>query len=120
MKKITEMKEDIFTFYENMNEIVYITDMDTYDIVYMNRKTRELYGLKSPDEYRGNKCYTFFQGSASPCAICTNSRLKSGSFKEWKYFNPKFGKTFLLKDTMLEHDGRRYRLEIAVDATFSE
>ena len=35
------MKEvkDIWQFFENMNEYVYATDIETHEIVYMNRKT---------------------------------------------------------------------------------
>mgnify|MGYP000579759737 CR=1 FL=1 len=27
---------DIWDFFENMDELVYVADMDTYDMVYMN------------------------------------------------------------------------------------
>ena len=29
---------DIWDFFENMDELVYVADMDTYDMVYMNRR----------------------------------------------------------------------------------
>lgn len=42
------MKEvkDIWQFFENMNEYVYATDIETHEIVYMNRKTLQVYGLQ--------------------------------------------------------------------------
>ena len=30
----------IWDFFENMNELVYVSDMDTYEILYMNKKAR--------------------------------------------------------------------------------
>ena len=46
---------NIWQFFENMNEYVYATDIETYEMVYMNRKTLEAYGLKSLDEIKGRK-----------------------------------------------------------------
>ena len=31
-------------FFENMNEYVYVMDIETYEMIYMNRKTLEAYG----------------------------------------------------------------------------
>ena len=46
------MKEvkDIWQFFENMNEYVYATDIETHEIVYMNRKTLQVYGLQSLED----------------------------------------------------------------------
>ena len=48
--------EKIWKFYENMNEMVYASDMDNYELVYMNRKTLDVYGYQSFDEVRGKVC----------------------------------------------------------------
>ena len=37
--------EQIKRFFENMDEIVYIADMDNYEIIYMNKRQRELWGI---------------------------------------------------------------------------
>lgn len=105
----------IWEFYENMNEIVYVIDIDNHELIYMNRKARETYGYPEPQDYQHRKCYTALQGLSSPCAVCTNRYLESGKFYEWTFYNPMLKKTFSLKDTLIEHDGRRYRMEIAID-----
>lgn len=110
----------IWEFYENMNEMVYAADMDTYELIYMNRKTREIYGYDSMEQIKGRKCYEVLQKSDKPCDICTNVCLKSGYFYEWKHYNPVINKTVSLKDTMLEEDGKRYRMEMAIDMTRQE
>jgi diguanylate cyclase (GGDEF)-like protein len=110
----------IWEFYENMNEIVYVSDMDTHDIIYMNKKTRNIYGVNSIEDVKGRKCHEIFQGCLQPCAICTNKELTEGKFKEWEYYNPFFRKKFLLKDTLIPYKGRRYRLEIAIDISSQE
>ena len=113
MKKIWE-------FFENMNELVYVSDMDTRELIYMNKKARVLYGIDAVEELAGKKCYEFLQGSKEPCALCNNKELEPGYFKEWSYYNPLLEKHLILKDTMVEEDGRRYRIELAFDNTAQE
>ncbi len=105
----------IWELYEDLKEIVYVSDVDTYEIVYINRYGREFFGLQSQDELKGRHCYEVLQKCSSPCAICSNKQLKVGQFHEWRYYNGLLGKTFLLKDTLIEENGRRYRLEISID-----
>lgn len=112
--------EKIWKFYEHMNEIVYASDMDTYELQYMNRKALDAYGLVSLDEVKGKKCYEVLQGCSRPCAICTNEYLQPGYFHEWKYYNPVLNKTYALKDTMLQDGNRRCRLEMAIDMNVQE
>jgi diguanylate cyclase (GGDEF)-like protein len=114
------MIDRICEFFENMNEMVYVSDMDTYEIYYMNRKARELYGFQSCEEVKGKTCYKVLRGCSSSCEICTNKNLRSGYFEEWKYYNPVFGRNFSLKDTLLEDKGRRFRVEIAIDISTQE
>lgn len=108
MKKIWE-------FFENMDELVYVSDMETYELVYMNKKALETYGFYSVEEITGKKCYEVMQNCFTPCVICNNQELTPGCFKEWWYYNPVLDKHLMVKDTMLEEDGKRYRMEIALD-----
>lgn len=112
--------ENICRLFENMSEVVYATDMDTYEIIYMNKKALECYNLYSVEECNGRKCYEVLQGQSAPCAMCTNPRLREGEFVEWRYYNPTFCRMMELKDTMLVIDGRRIRLEIALNITSQE
>lgn len=112
--------EKIWEFFENLNEFVYVTDMDSYELLYMNKKSLETYGFQSSKELAGKKCYEVLQGNSAPCAFCNNSELKTGYFKEWRYYNPLLDKYLVLKDTMREEDGRRFRIELAVDTSIQE
>ncbi|MGN0697031.1 MAG: diguanylate cyclase domain-containing protein [Oscillospiraceae bacterium] len=110
----------IWEFFENLGEFVYVTDMDTYELVYMNKKALKQFGFVSAEELKGKKCYEVIQKCSSPCAICNNQQLSSGYFKEWQFFNPVVKKQFLIKDTMVEEDSHRYRIELAVDISAQE
>lgn len=105
----------IWDFYEHLNEIVYAVDMESYELVYMNSRAREVYGIKSLKEMKEKKCYEILGGSFAPCAICNNKELKPDYFLEWKHYNPLIGKMLAIKDTVVEEDGRFYRLEFAID-----
>ncbi len=113
MKKIWE-------YFENLNELVYVSDMDSYELLYMNQKLLNLHGLHSLEEISGKKCYEMFQNCSRPCAICTNHELSPGTFKEWEYYNPILNKHLVIKDTMIMDNGRRCRMEIALDADAPE
>lgn len=109
--------ENIWQFLENLNEYVYATDIETNELVYMNRKALDAYELKSLEEIKGRKCYEVLQKSSTPCGICNNDRLCVGAFEEWHYYNPVIDKYLLLKDTLIADSARKkkYRIEIAID-----
>lgn len=105
----------IWEFFENMGEYVYVTDVDSYELLYMNQKTLETFGFHSQDEIVGKKCYEVLHGCSAPCSMCNNCKLEEGSFLEWQCYNPILDKYFELKDTLILEDGRRCRFELAVD-----
>ena len=105
----------MWEFYEEMNEIVYAADMDSHELVYMNRKAREIFGIRSLEDVKGKKCYELLSGSDRPCAVCSNKKLKPGFFLEEIRYHPLLKRKFSIKQTMLEEGGRKYRFELAVD-----
>ena len=55
-----------------------------------------------------------------PCTFCTNVELKPGCFKRWRYYNSVLDKHLILFDSMVIADGRRYRIEVAVNVNNEE
>ena len=106
----------MWDFFENLDEMVYAANIDTYELVYMNRQLRECLGYRYHEEYIGGKCYKILQGKDRPCLFCTNSRLRAGEFVSWVHKNPVLDRRMLLKDTLVHEDGQDYRLEIAINA----
>lgn len=105
----------LWEFYEEMNEIVYVVDMDSHELVYMNRKARDVYGVDSMEEIKDRKCYEVISGSSMPCAACNPEKLAAGAFHEKVRYHPVIKKKLALKDTVIEDSGKRYRFELAVD-----
>lgn len=113
MKKIWEL-------FENMGEYVYVTDVDNYELLYMNQKARETFGFHSQEELVGKKCYEVLHGCSAPCSMCNNCKLEEGRFLEWQCYNPILDIYFELKDTLILEDGRRCRLELAIDISVQQ
>ncbi len=111
---------NLWTIFENIDEIVYVVDMETYELVYMNRKALETFGYGCLEKAQVEKCYQILQNCAAPCAFCSNQELKVGIFKQRRYFNPHLNRHFLLRDTLLEEDGRQYHLAMALDISKQE
>lgn len=112
--------EKIWEFFENMNEMVYVADIDTHELIYMNKKARDKFQMGTMEELAGKKCYQVLQSSSTPCAFCSNEEVQEGSFVEWQYFNPIMKRSYALKDTLVMYQGRRCRMEIAIDNTVQE
>ncbi len=108
-----EKMNEFWNTYENMNEIIYITDIDTYEVVYMNQCARELYGVKNLSDIKNTKCYELMWNSATPCAMCSNPKIVNGGVYECQNFNQHFQKYFKLKDQMVLHEGRRLKITFA-------
>lgn len=102
---------------EHSSSICYICDTETYETLHLTKAAMDLYGLKSPEEYAGRKCYELLQGLDSPCPFCTNSKLKCGENYCWEHYNEKLQRWVSATDTLFEIDGRSYRMEIAHDIT---
>ncbi|HFL2415325.1 TPA: diguanylate cyclase [Clostridioides difficile] len=98
---------------------VYISDMDTYELLYLNKHSCNTLQA-SANELIGRKCYEVLQGRTSPCPFCTNSYLKKDDIYEWEFYNKKLKRTFIIKDRMLNWQGRRVRIELSYDMYSAE
>lgn len=93
---------------------VYIADTESYDLLYINRTSSET--LQLPVEKAvGRKCYEVIQNRNSPCPFCNNSCLKTDEFYEWEFYNPFLRRSYMLKDRIIDWEGRRCRLELSID-----
>ncbi|MEL4860727.1 response regulator [Pseudoflavonifractor phocaeensis] len=98
---------------------VYISDMDTYELLYLNQNSCEVLGAPAV-QLVGRKCYEVIQGRTTPCPFCTNSKLTEDDFYEWEFENPVLERTFLIKNRIINWEGRRARLELSHDMYSAE
>ena len=97
----------------------YISDMENYDLLYVNQTSCETLGLPR-EKLIGCKCYEAIQGRTSPCPFCTNDCLTEEEFYEWEYYNQFLRHRYFLKDRIIEWEGKKVRLELSHDNLSSE
>ncbi len=109
-------RDQLLSIFDGLEEIVYVTDPVTYEILYANPFFTKLLGRNVV----GGLCYRDFQGLAAPCPFCTNDiilRQKPQPYR-WEYYNPSLDVHLDIVDRIIRWpDGRDVRLEVAIDIT---
>ncbi len=100
---------------DELNEIVYISDLETYDIKYLNKAGCKAVGLKTFTP--GLKCYSIIFNQNKPCEFCPLKKLTKNKIYKWDFYNPILKRTYLLKDKLIEYEGKLSHMEIAEDIT---
>ena len=116
-ERLSRMEESLRAPMNDISELMYIADVETFELLFLNQTGMECFHV---DSLNGQKCYRVLQGKDAPCEFCTNSLLREGENYTWEYTNPITRRHYILKDRLLEWDGRRARMEIAFDTTESE
>jgi len=104
---------------DSLDADVYAADLDTYEILYMNRHMAESFG----GNFVGQVCYRVFRKEASPCPHCSNPHLLDQEGKPtgvfvWEGRNPLTGRWYKNSDRVIPwQGGRLVRLQIATDIT---
>ncbi|TFG67775.1 MAG: GAF domain-containing protein [Methanomassiliicoccus sp.] len=111
--------DEVLTILNELGAIVYVADMDTYEVLAANRPMRESYG----NDIIGKICYKSIQeGMDGPCPFCTNKHLLKDGHPTgpyvWDFQNTTTGRKYRLSDRAIEWpDGRFVRIEIGLDIT---
>lgn len=104
---------------DSLEALVYVTDMDTYEVLFVNQSAKKQFG-----EVTGKICWQSIQkGQSGPCPFCTNQYLvdeqgKPGAVYRSERQDAGSGQWLLMHDRALEWiDGRIVRLQVATDVT---
>ncbi len=115
-EEIERERQQLLSIFNSIEESIYISDPETYEVLYVNRKLAN--ALQR--DCVGGVCYKEFQGFDEPCSFCTNDIILKHKPQPhyWEYYNPKIEKQFSLVDRIIEWpDGRNVRFEMATDIT---
>lgn len=104
----------MFGIIEEMSELIYIVDISSYELLYMNKAGKASFGI---NDIIGKKCYHVLHGLDHPCDFCNNKQLKEEAYCTWENTNIKTQRHYLLKDRLMEYNGKKARVEIAFDIT---
>ncbi|MDA6066147.1 GGDEF domain-containing protein [Idiomarina abyssalis] len=117
---VTEVS-DLENILDNLDAVVYVSDTDTHELLFMNKYAlKNIGGVSEFDHVRGKRCFEVLQkGQSNPCDFCTNPLLpKNGDTYLWEFKNTRNNCWYQCRDRLIQwHDGRQVRLEVAADIT---
>jgi len=120
-KKALSITTKIF---DSLEAVVYASDMETYELLYTNKKFNTEMGYKTDENFVGKKCWEVIQkNQTGPCSFCTNSRIVDENglptkAYEWEFCNENTSKIYQIVDKAIQwFDGKVVRLETAYDIT---
>ncbi|MGK5093410.1 response regulator [Deltaproteobacteria bacterium TL4] len=111
--------ERFATIMNGLEAIIYVADMESYEILFLNQYTKNIFG-----DITGALCWQSLQaGQSAPCSFCTNPRLLNAEGHptngcRWEFKNTLIGHWYSIYDRAIEWmDNRIVRLTIAIDIT---
>lgn len=114
-----EAHQRLLTVLDSINATVHVSDMESYDILFVNQYVRENFG-----DVAGKKCWSALQsGQNGPCPFCTNQKLVDDNGNPKRIYrrelkNTKTGRWYDSQDRAIKWvDGRMVKLGIGIDIT---
>jgi signal transduction histidine kinase len=111
--------ERFLTVLDSIDATIYVSDIDTYEILFMNQYMKDQFG----GDLVGMTCYKVFRNESEPCEDCPNSKLfnhegQPTGVYTWEGRNPITGKVFINHDRAIRWTNAKYaRIQIAIDIT---
>lgn len=115
-EQLSKRFQELLVPINEITELLYVSDIDTYELLFVNEAGKKIFNINDEENL---KCYEVLQGFDSPCSFCPNSILTKDENYTWEYTNPITKRHYLLKDRLMEWEGRTARMEIAFDITES-
>jgi len=114
---IRSSEERFATVVDSIDDLVYVADMHSHELLFMNKAAKRLFGNS-----KGKKCWeVLYKDQSEPCKPCTNDRIldrhgnPSGIYN-WSFHNAMTNQWFRCSDRAIRWvDGRMVRLETATD-----
>ncbi len=109
--------ERLLTILNNLDSAVYVADMDSYELLFVNKHLGDLFG-----DVKGKICWqTLHKNQTGPCDFCTNTELldkdgKPTGVKIWELKNKINNQWYEIRDQAISWvDNSIVRLTIATD-----
>jgi len=113
---IKKEREQLLSIFDSMDEVVYVADPTTFELLYVNEAFRRNFG-----QGVGQPCFQILQNRKESCPFCTNNRIfgeHTGTTYIWEFQNEKTKNWFRCIDRAIRwSDDRMVRFEIAIDIT---
>jgi signal transduction histidine kinase len=116
---LQESQERLLLVLDSIGADIYVADMQTYEILFMNKHMADTYA----GDHAGKTCYEAFRNTSSVCPDCPNARLISEDGRPtgvyvWDSHDPITQKAYINYDRAIRwRDNRWVRLQVAMDIT---
>ena len=121
--KLRKSREQFISVLNNLNSAVYVVDLDTYELLFINQTLAGYFG-KSASDFIGQTCWKVLQkNKTKPCRDCTNFKMLNQNGQPagvlvHEYENKWLNKVFEILDQAIKWpDDRFVKLAIATDIT---
>jgi signal transduction histidine kinase len=118
-KELKESHKRFLNVLDSIDADVYVADMDTYEILFMNRHIIDTF----KQDLTGQICWRVFRNESGPCDFCTNHKLlnaagQPGDVQIWEAQNPITKRWYVNYDRAIHWDkGHIVKLQVATDVT---
>ncbi len=115
--KMQSGHESLLLILDSLEALVYVADLETYEILYENQYGQKLFG-----DLVGKICWKAFLQKNSPCPFCSKHSVLTekgeNASHKWECYSTLTGRWYIVHDRAIRWvDGRLVRLEIAYDIT---
>lgn len=116
---LKDAKEQLLTILDAIDAHIYVADMETYRILFINNKMQKDFA----DDLTGKICWKEFRKVNGPCKDCSNKLLldaknQSTGVHTWEGYNAITNRWYVNHDRAIQWiDGRWVRIQIAIDIT---
>lgn len=111
---INDQMAQFDAFMGSQGEMAYIVEPNTFDLLLGNQAFYDRVGL-TKTQCQGKKCYQIMHNRASPCPFCGKANWKRDKFFMWKDINTALEQEFIIKNKLVEYNGRDVLLALAID-----
>lgn len=115
--KLAQEREQLTGLFDGVDELIYVADPHTFELVYVNQHFRNILGNDS----LGRRCHKVLQNRDEPCPFCTNDKIFGeylGRSYVWEFQNEVTKRWYRCTDKAIKWtDGRLVRFELASDIT---
>ena len=109
-------RETLISLFNNIDEIVYIADPETNEILFINKFGSD----HMADESVNNKCYQALRMNTDPCAFHGKKKKNPplGKTERWEHFDPETNCYYLITDKIIPwKDNKKVKFTIIMDIT---
>ena len=110
----TEKEWLLESILNDSNQMIQVSDFETYRMLYANRAAR-IYTGHENQPYRGEYCYQYMMGLNEPCPFCPMRKMQQNECQETEVDNGK--EIYAVKTKVTDWNGRKVFIEYAWDIT---